>query len=121
MLCPDGLIPILEIPNFKIPDITLDMSNIHVAIDILIPSFNFQPAKIDLPNIPNLPSPPVGNIHIRFPGLPMIPELPSPPRLPELPSFIPNINLELPLLPPAPKLPEIPNSFEKALKVAEKI
>ena len=121
LLCPDGLIPILQIPNFKIPDITLDLSNLNVGMDILIPSFNFQPAKVDLPNIPNLPSPPIGNVRISFPRLPTIPELPSPPKLPELPSFIPNINLELPILPPAPKLPEIPSTFEKALRIAEKI
>ena len=121
LLCPDGLIPVLQIPNFKIPDITLDLSNLNVEMNILIPSFNFQPAKIDLPSIPNLPSPPIGNIRIRFPNLPTIPELPSPPQLPELPSFIPNIKLELPMIPPAPKLPEIPTTFEKALNIAEKI
>jgi hypothetical protein len=121
LLCPKGLLPILQIPPFKIPNITLDLSNINVGLDILLPSFNFQPAKIELPTLPNLPSPPIGNISIRFPDLPTIPELPAPPRLPELPSFIPNINLELPILPPAPKLPEIPSEFEKALNIAEKI
>ncbi|MDR0607406.1 MAG: hypothetical protein LBG52_03450 [Candidatus Peribacteria bacterium] len=50
--------PIIQIPNFKIPNITLDFSDLNVGLDLLLPTFNFQPAKIDLPNIPNLPTPP---------------------------------------------------------------
>ncbi|MDR2415345.1 MAG: hypothetical protein LBD75_01710, partial [Candidatus Peribacteria bacterium] len=95
-------------------------------LDILLPNFNFQPVKIDLPQIPNLPNPPPlqlnGDITLPiFPRIPAIPELPSPPHLPELPSFIPNIKIELPILPPAPALPEIPHTFEATLKFAETI
>lgn len=121
-------LPIIQIPNFKIPDITIDFSNLNMSMDILLPTFNFQPEKIDLPNLPNLPTPPVFDIDIDIDFLlginlsaPNIPDLPSPPKLPELPSFIPNINLELPILPPAPELPKIPNTFETTLKFAEKI
>jgi hypothetical protein len=51
-------LPILQIPNFKIPNIILDFSELNVGLDLLLPVFNFQPAKVDLPNIPNLPTPP---------------------------------------------------------------
>lgn len=126
MLCDLIKLPIIQIPNFKIPDITIDFSNLNMSMDILLPIFNFQPEKIDLPSIPNLPTPPAFNIDINFLlgidlSAPSIPDLPSPPKLPELPSFIPNINLELPILPPAPELPKIPNTFEATLKFAEKI
>jgi hypothetical protein len=121
-----GDLPIIQIPNFKIPDITIDFSNLNMNMDILLPVFNFQPEKVDLPSLPNLPTPPVFNIDFNFLlGLnlsaPDIPDIPSPPKLPQLPSFIPNVNLELPILPPAPELPKIPNSFEATLKFAEKI
>jgi hypothetical protein len=47
--------------------------------------------------------------------------LPEPPELPELPSFIPEIDLELPILPPAPELPKLPNEIEAVIKVAKLI
>ncbi|MDR0650311.1 MAG: hypothetical protein LBG59_02650 [Candidatus Peribacteria bacterium] len=126
ILCQGIKLPIIQIPNFKIPDIILDFSELNLNLDIILPNFNFQPVKIDLPQIPNIPSPPTLQLNIdltlpNFPSLPAIPELPPPPHLPELPSFIPNIKLELPILPPAPALPEIPHTFEATLKFAEKI
>lgn len=117
----NGLLPILQIPNFKIPDLTIDFSDLNIGMDILLPVFNFQPVKIDLPSIPNLPTPPLVQLNIPNINLPQIPELPRPPQLPELPSFIPNITLELPVLPPAPKIPALPNTFEVILSIAEKI
>jgi hypothetical protein len=126
ILCDLIKLPIIQIPNFKLPDITVDFSDLHFNVDILLPSFNFQAVKVDLPNIPNIPTPPVFTINLDFLAslnitAPDIPLLPSPPKLPELPSFIPNINLELPVLPPAPKVPAIPHEFEASLKIAEKI
>ena len=50
-------------------------------------------------------------------SVPTIPVLPQPPILPELPSFIPNINVELPVLPPAPKLPRIAPEIETVINV----
>jgi hypothetical protein len=38
-----------------------------------------------------------------------------------LPSFIPEVELELPILPPAPELPRIPNEIEVIIKVAKLI
>jgi len=119
-LCPQ--LPIFKIPPFKIPDITLDLSHIEVWLDIVLPKFNFVPIKTPLPELPNLPEPP--NIQINIDTLmgikiPEIPILPWPPQLPPLPSFIPNIDLQLPLLPPAPKIPKILPEINATLKVAE--
>ncbi|MDR2191135.1 MAG: hypothetical protein LBP53_08480 [Candidatus Peribacteria bacterium] len=126
LLCQGIKLPIIQIPNIKIPDIIIDFSELNLNMNILLPTFNFQPIKVDLPTIPNLPTPPIIDINftlpnISLPSAPEIPELPAPPHLPELPSFIPNIKLELPVLPPAPQLPQIPHEFEATLKLAEKI
>ena len=51
-------LPIIQIPNFKLPNITLDLSKIDLGLDIILPDFNFQPVKINLPEIPNLPEAP---------------------------------------------------------------
>ena len=48
-----------------------------------------------------------------------VPLLPSPPSLPELPSFIPEVQMELPLLPPAPKIPELPDSIKASIQSAK--
>jgi len=121
MLCDLINIPIIEIPNFKLPNITIDLTNIDLSLDILLPSFNFQPVKINLPELPNLPEPPSFSINIKLFDLPNIPLLPEPPELPELPSFIPEVELELPMLPPAPEVPKLPNSIEGAIKIAKLI
>jgi hypothetical protein len=39
--------------------------------------------------------------------------------LPELPSFIPEVEMELPLLPPAPKIPELPNTIKVSIQAAK--
>ena len=51
-------LPIIQIPNFKLPNITLDFSKIDMSLDIILPDFNFQPVKVALPEIPNLPEAP---------------------------------------------------------------
>jgi len=121
ILCDLIQIPVIQIPNFKIPNITLDLSNIDLWLNIILPKFNFQPIKIELPEIPNLPEPPSVWIDIKLFDLPDIPQLPEPPDLPELPSFIPQIEIELPMLPPAPELPRIPNTIEVAIDTAKYI
>ncbi len=112
-------LPIIQIPNFKLPNITLDLSDIDLSLDIILPSFNFQPLKVSLPELPNLPSPPTVSVDIRLFDLPNIPLLPEPPDLPELPSFIPEIDMELPILPPAPDIPKIPGSIEATLNIVK--
>ncbi|MBR4633591.1 hypothetical protein IKO50_01155 [bacterium] len=113
--------PIIQIPNFKLPNITIDLTNIDLGLDIVLPEFNFQPVRINLPDIPNLPEPPTISANIKLMNLPDIPLLPEPPELPELPSFIPQIEIELPVLPPAPELPKLPNEIEIILKAAKVI
>lgn len=118
-------------------------------MNIVLPSFNFQTINVDLPELPDLPEAPTLDININgllstlldkdlFQGLNFIkgfkdlikqiegkeisiPTLPSPPSLPEIPSFIPNIEFELPVLPPAPAVPKIPNEFKSVINILEKI
>ena len=120
ILCNGIQLPIIQIPNFKIPNITIDLSNIDLWLDIILPSFNFKPVNVQLPQLPNLPEPPSfgANFDLKLPDIPMLPE---PPDLPELPSFIPEIELELPVLPPAPELPKLPNEIESMIKIAKLI
>lgn len=61
-ICVD--LPIIPIPQFKIPSIFLDFSHIDLGIDVLLPEFNFVPTRVPLPQLPNLPSPPQVNIDI---------------------------------------------------------
>ena len=55
MLCVD--LPVLPIPPFKIPDIYIDVSQINLGMDILLPKFVFLPEKIQYPALPDLPDP----------------------------------------------------------------
>ena len=79
----------------KLPNLIIDLSNINLGMEITLPKFNFVPESIELPRIPNLPTPPsIGlKLDLDF-ELPDIPLLPEPPNLPELPSLLPQINLE---------------------------
>lgn len=121
LLCDMIQLPIIQIPNFKLPNITIDLSNIDISLDIVLPKFNFQPISINLPQLPNLPEPPSISVNIKLFDLPNIPLLPEPPDLPELPSFIPEVELDLPILPPAPEVPKLPNSIEWVIKIAKLI
>ena len=125
-LCPK--LPIFPIPAFKIPNIYMDISHIELGMNIVLPKINFVPIKIPLPQLPDLPEPPTidvdwnMNLNINlFKGmsLPTIPVIPEPPTLPEPPSFIPSIKMDLPVLPPAPKIPKILPEINAILKVAD--
>ena len=137
-------LPVIQIPPTKIPSIYLDFSELHVESDITLPNLTFNPVSVPLPELPNIPSPPdldfslgldeslalgidllwqlmnidFGSISLEVWDIPLIP---SPPTLPELPSFIPSVEMELPLLPPAPKIPELPNSIKWAITAAKLI
>lgn len=114
-------LPLIEIPAFKLPNLILDISDVNIQFDAILPTFNLQPDRIDLPDLPNIPSPPSVVVNIQLPKIPEIPLLPEPPELPDLPSFIPNVELEMPVLPPAPQLPKIPDKIEWSLKLLETI
>ena len=103
LLCDSIQLPIIQIPNFKLPNVTIDLTNMDLSLDVILPEFNFQPIKVNLPDLPNIPL------------------LPQPPTLPELPSFIPEVELELPILPPAPELPKLPDKIEGIIKIANLI
>ena len=118
-LCDMIQLPIIQIPNFKLPNITIDLTNIDLWLDIVLPEFNFQPVRVNLPQIPDLPEAPTVSVDISLLDLPNIPLLPEPPELPELPSFIPEVELELPILPPAPEVPRLPNEIETIINVAK--
>jgi hypothetical protein len=101
-----------------------------LGVDILLPKFNFVPIKIPLPQLPKLPEPPsiqinrdvLYKINLKLfenMTMPTVPVLPSPPQLPELPSFIPDVKLQLPVLPPAPQIPKILPEINGTLKVAD--
>lgn len=125
LLCPT--LPVLAIPPFKIPNVYIDLSSVQMGIDVLLPNIRFVPKRVVLPNLPDLPAiPNPPSIHADFTigwtvDVPTIPMLPAPPTLPELPSFIPSIDLNLPTLPPAPKIPNISPSISATLKVVSKI
>jgi len=147
LLCPDpaAVLPVFEIPPMKIPSIYMDFSNINLWTDIKLPKFNFVPTSVPLPSLPNIPSPPKINISLDMEAaismwidliwdlvnqlnlvnqnisMPAIPIIPEPPNLPQLPSFIPSVNMELPLLPPAPKIPKLPNEIKAAIDLGETI
>jgi hypothetical protein len=108
----------------------MDMSHIELGMNVTLPKINFVPIKIPLPPLPDLPEPPtievdwdiMYGLKIDFfegMSLPTIPVIPEPPTLPEPPSFIPSINMQLPVLPPAPKIPKILPEINAILKVAE--
>ncbi len=108
----------------------MDMSHIELGMNIVLPKINFVPKKISLPQIPDLPEPPsvevdrdilygLDNEYFKDMSLPTIPVIPEPPTLPEPPSFIPSIKMDLPVLPPAPKIPKILPEINGILKVAE--
>ncbi len=120
LLCPD--IPVIPLPNVKIPSLYIDLSDINLGMDIVLPRFRFAPEALELPRIPNLPEPPQLGINFKVDfKLPEIPLLPPPPNLPELPSFIPQVKMKLPILPPAPKIPELPTKVKKAVNLAKKL
>lgn len=108
----------------------MDLSHVELGMDIVLPKVNFVPIKIPLPQIPNLPEPPNGEVDrdlaygldikiFKEMSLPTIPVIPEPPTLPEPPSFIPSIKMDLPVLPPAPKIPKILPEISATLKVAD--
>jgi len=127
-LCPK--LPIFPIPAFKIPNVYMDLSHMELGMNIVLPKINFVPIKIPLPQLPNLPEPPTvevdRNINMNLDiaafknmSLPTIPVIPEPPTLPEPPSFIPSIKMDLPVLPPAPKIPRILPAIDSILKIAD--
>lgn len=114
MLCVD--LPVVPIPNFHLPNIVVDLSNMNLGIDIVLPDVKFVPRKVSFPKLPDLPPPQPIDIDI---NLPQVPLLPPPPPLPELPELDLDIVMELPTLPPAPKLPKISPAIKATIEMAD--
>lgn len=92
----------------KIPDITVDVSDMRFSLDILLPRLEIEPVKFEYPTLPNIQLPTV-DVDADFSyTLPTIPDLPKPPELPEPPRIDLMPDIELPYLPPAPELPPAP-------------
>ena len=125
--CPK--LPVFNIPPFKIPDITIDLSKIDFRTDIILPRFRFVPKKIDIIDdllnwwLPDLPYPSDlsilnNQVNLRLPAIPVIP---APPDLDliSLPDFIPTFEFDGPVLPPAPRLPRIAPELGMAIDIAD--
>jgi len=142
LICPDGLLPTIPIPPMKIPSIYIDLSNLNLGTNIKLPKFNFKTVSVELPKLPDLPTPPKINLDIDSFGevwisnildslnlgditingnLSWIPLIPSPPKLPDLPALDIEADISLPLLPPAPKIPALPNEINIVINAADKI
>lgn len=117
LLCVD--IPVLPIPPFRIPDIYIDLTKIDIKVDVVLPIFSFQPVRIPTIKIPDFPAPPnillFGDLDV--PGVPVIP---PPPTLPNIPTLVPTLILDLPtMIPPAPKIPDIMPTVDLAVEFAK--
>ncbi len=114
-------LPVLPIPPFKIPDITIDLSHINLGIDILLPELKIKPVAIDLFQLPDLPEiPPLAwEVSVKMPEVPLLPEPPDLVldlfELPEVPY------IKLPNLPPAPKLPALMPTIKVVLNILKVI
>ena len=80
ILCPD--LPILPIPPFRIPDLYIDLTNIDLGLDIVLPRFNFEPTNIPMFTLPDmvLPAQDIDmilegeiDLDVSVPGLPVMP------------------------------------------------
>ena len=116
LLCVD--LPVLPIPNFHLPNILIDLSNINLGVDFVLPRINFVPKRVPLIEIPDLPAPQDININVNVYQIPL---LPSPPELPALPELDLDVNIQLPTLPPAPKIPRISPAIEVVLDLLDLI
>lgn len=121
--CPK--LPVFNIPPFKLPDITIDLSKIDLRTDIVLPRFKFVPKKIDIIDsllksaLPDLPYPwDLWSLNVTIPNIPVIP---APPDLDliSLPNFIPTFEFDGPTLPPAPRLPKIAPELAMAIDIAD--
>jgi len=104
-------IPVIIFPKW--PDIILDLHNVRVGLEIVLPDFNFNPRPLILPRIPVLDLPSDPSITLNIPAMPLLPSLviPQLPRLPDIPT------IDLPNLPQAPKIPKVLAAFEGVLNI----
>ncbi len=104
-------IPVIQFPKW--PNIVIDLHNIKVWLDIILPEFNFNTRPIVIPSLPKLYLPDIPSVKIKLPTLPILPSL----KIPELPDLPTLPSVELPNLPPPPKLPKILAVIETVIKI----
>jgi hypothetical protein len=114
LLCVD--LPVIPIPSFHLPDIFIDLSNIQIGLDLIVPRFRFVPRKMTLFQLPDLPLPRGFDVDLTIPTIPV---LPPPPTLPELPELDLDLDMTLPVLPPAPKIPALSPAIKAVVKVMD--
>lgn len=113
------IVPKIPVIQFKIwPDIILDLSDVRLGIDVIVPQFEFKIAPIRLPRLPNISLPNSPTLNFSLPTLPLLPKIPTLPDLPDLPS-LPTV--KLPNLPPPPKLPKIFGAVKVAVNIMKLI
>jgi hypothetical protein len=66
MICDAVDLPILQIPPMKIPSLYLDFSEMHIETDVKLPNFKFNPVSVNLPKLPDLPTPPDIDLSIKL-------------------------------------------------------
>jgi len=118
--------PVVAIP--KMPNFTLDVSQIQASIDIVLPKFEFKPEKVALPDLTGfsagaglngdvatgfqikLPDAPPINFTAEMPSfnLNLFPSIPPPPDLKKYLITLPDLpEIQIPELPTLPAPPEI--------------
>lgn len=109
-------IPVIRFPKW--PDIILDLSDVRMGMEIVVPDFVVRLSPLRLPNLPNFSLPNSPHLSITLPKLPVLPPLPNLPDLPDLPSLP---TFKLPDLPPPPKIPKLAGSIKAFLKIMKLI
>jgi len=110
--------PVIPIP--KLPNITIDVSQVEANIEIVLPKFEFKPEPFILPDLNGfviqLPDAPPIDFMINLPkyGLNIISTIPEPPNLSKFMANLPNLpEIQIPNLPTIPEPPQI-NALEIA-------
>lgn len=105
-------IPVIPMP--KLPNITIDVSQVQAGVDIVLPKFAFKPEPLALPDlndfIIDLPDAPPVNFAARLPefGFTAIGAIPDPPDLGKFILDLPDLpEIEIPNLPRIPKPPSL--------------
>ena len=119
-----NFIQLQVVPFPKWPDVEIDLSNINLRYEVVIPNIRLIPQQINLPRftpitLPQLDALPQADLNlVAKQGLnitmPILPSLPTLPQLPELPSFrFP----KFPDLPPPPKIPQLNLQIRQMVRI----
>ncbi len=108
--------PVIPFP--KLPDISMDFSQIQTGLKILWPDLKFRPEPVIFPKLPRIQLPDIPTLTIVLPDIPVLPDPPGLPVLPDLPALpFPS----LPDIPPPPKVPNFPVSIKATISILKEI